>query len=133
MEKWIGAGLGLVGLLLLVFSVVIYFMQRKFLDGARKAKGKIVDSKRSTGSDGDDMYAPVVEFTDPAGQTVRFTHSVSTSSEPTLGEEVPVVFRPENPQEASIRSFFGIWGSAFILGMMALVFFGVGVSLFFVF
>ena len=46
-----------------------------------------------------------------------------------INEKVDVLYIPEYPNEAKIKSFFSLWGGATILGTLGLVFFIIGGSI----
>ncbi|MGW7530244.1 DUF3592 domain-containing protein [Streptomyces sp. NPDC054783] len=84
-------------------------------------EGVVVDQEMVTG---DDFLTPVIEFTDRQGRPVRFT-PVSRGSRMgmDLGTHVPVVYLPEQPENARVStrkhrrahvSFFA--GSVIFLG-----------------
>ncbi|MEE8434142.1 MAG: DUF3592 domain-containing protein, partial [bacterium] len=53
----------------------------------------------------------------------------STSSNPPSyfeGERIRVLYIPSNPQDASIKAFFSLWGGSVIVGALGLVFFLIG-------
>ena len=78
-------------------------------------------------------YQPKITFTTQTGETVSLT-SVRMSNPPQfrVGQEVPVIYDPNNPFRAYIRSFSYLWfvsllfggiGSLlFILGMILILF-----------
>ncbi len=85
-------------------------------------------------SAGDETYAPVVEFIDPAtGQTHTVERQVSSSSRPAIGDSWDVSVVPGDPLDARVLGrwdwvfagiFIGIGGV-----VLALVAFGLGVNL----
>lgn len=84
--------------------------------------GKYVIVKTETGREIRPKYTyrAVIEFEPPQGRTVRFKASVSTQPPGfQVGDQVPVVYEPENPAGARIDQPLYLW---FDVGM--LVFFG---------
>jgi hypothetical protein len=51
-------------------------------------------------SDGDIYYHPRVQFTTAEGRTVEFTSTFSSQFAPTVGDPVPVRYRPDSPEQA---------------------------------
>src|SRR3974390_1194455 len=66
---------------------------------------------------------PVVEFQTQSGESVTFK-SRSGSSPPSfrVGESVPVLYNPNDPQHASINTSWQLWGGAFIAVILGVVF-----------
>ncbi|MDX1757914.1 MAG: DUF3592 domain-containing protein, partial [Marinobacter sp.] len=61
------------------------------------------------------------------GRQVEFKSS--TGSNPpsySRGELVPVLYEAENPASARINGFFSLWGGALIVGVLGLIFGGIG-------
>ena len=90
----------------------------RFERTAVAAKGRVVrleEKKRSKGS----IYAPVVVFLTHDEQEITFTSSFGNRPPAfQMGEEVTVLYDPENPRHAYIHSFMQFWGVAVLcLGM----------------
>jgi hypothetical protein len=118
-----------IGLLMLCGAFFVYSNTQNFLESAVETKGRVVELLRSRSSDST-VYRPVVEFKTATGQRVEF--SSSTGSNPpsySIGETVIVLYQESSPTEAKIKGFFSVWGGAIILGILGVVFFGIGCSI----
>ncbi|MDX1459213.1 MAG: DUF3592 domain-containing protein [Marinobacter sp.] len=116
----------LIGLGMLVGAFMLYSNTASFLDQAVSAKGEVVELIRSRSSDSVSYY-PVVVFEDSYGREVEFQSN--TGSNPpsySRGETVSVLYEESNPEGARINGFFSLWGAALIVGILGLVFGGVG-------
>lgn len=133
--KWLLAGLG-AGML--VGAAVLAVHTRSFLADAGRVQGTVVAlqprhssntaAKGTNTSDTHDSvtFAPLVRF-HHAGQVIDFTASASRDpARYRIGETVPVLFSNLNPSSARIDSFFSVWGTTVILGILGAVFFLVG-------
>ena len=80
--------------------------------------GKVVDMKRNRSSDSSDTYSAIVRFNDHQGQSYKFKDSVG-SSHPSFktGDEVSVMYLPEDPDHAMIDR--GIWNWGLSAGLWA--------------
>lgn len=88
-----------------------------------KTNGQIVDAKEEEDlDDGRIFYAPIVDFTTPDQKTHRFTSSVSTKTEPVMGETVPVLYNPTDPDDAVIENRFDMYGLPGILTAFGIFF-----------
>ena len=115
-----------VGLLFLIIGISSFLDTRSFLKESLVANGTVIDLIASSGSDSI-TYKPMVEFKTINDQFITFTSS--TSSNPPsyhTGEEVEVLYDPNNPNDAKISSFFSLWGLATVLFLMGSVFFSIG-------
>jgi hypothetical protein len=128
----------LVGLGLCVGGGYWGWITYSFMQTASRAPGTVVEVTQYRDSEGDNVYSPVVEYTLPSGRTVRFEEDLR-SSPPShrVGDEVEVLYNPENPEEARINSVFNVWfGPGLLLGLgvcFGSVAFLVGLSMFMAF
>ena len=129
--KIVGGTFFTVGLAMLGGSGYSYSSQSDFLTTAKSARGEVIAMSRRSSDDGD-TYAPVVRFTDDRGVAQEFVSR--TSSNPpsySRGEQIDILYAPDNPGDAIIDDFFSRWGLSSILGFMGLIFGGVGGGLLF--
>lgn len=117
---------------MLIGTFFMYQKTSEFLETAITSEAiviKLVDAQNS--SSNSVMYAPLVQFLDENENKIEFLSS-SSSNPPsyTVGEKVEVVYNQENPNEAKIKGFFSIWGGVTILGILGVIFFGIGRSIF---
>lgn len=92
--------------------------------------GRIVGSEWDMNSSGAVFQAPVIEYVDQAGETVRFTHRSGTTFAPAVGKHVDVWLDPatgEGPRlhEDRVTSWvfrlFGLVGAGAIVLALALL------------
>ncbi|HLO84970.1 MAG TPA: DUF3592 domain-containing protein [Nostocaceae cyanobacterium] len=96
---------------------------RSFLSTAIPAQGTVIDlveSSSTTKNRTSYTYRPVVKFTTNLGEPTIF-ESKAGSNPPsfTKGQQVEVLYNPQNPQSAVINAWFDIWG-------LSAVFTGIG-------
>jgi len=125
---------------MLVGTLFLLKNTTSFLATSITSQGTVIDmeTRRSSSSSGSGSsskksktYAPVIRFTDKSGNSYSFTSS--TSSNPpsySIGESIEVLYNPVSPSDAKIKGFFSIWGGILILGILGIVFFGIGISFF---
>jgi hypothetical protein len=100
------------GIGLLLLSYHFYGKTEDFLQTAQRAPGRVMGLRAADSSDGETTYSAVVTYTDDHGR--QFTFEDSLSSTPPMyavGQEVNVLYQPENPNEAGIDR--GIWNYSF--------------------
>lgn len=115
-----------------VFSLM---RTRRFVAESVSAFGEVIELREH--HDEGVTYAPVVRFTGPGGRVFEFTESVS-SNPPAhrVGEQVKILYRPEDPARARVASttnlyllamiFGGIGGLVAVIGLLLAVFAVVG-------
>jgi hypothetical protein len=108
----------IIGIFSIVFSiggfagfVATLIRQRRRRRGEARTTGKVVGLEKrvfNPGSAG--VYCPVVEFSLPSGETVRFESAFGTmpaSNQP--GDSVPVLYDPNAPAKAEVDSSVARW------------------------
>ncbi|RME12643.1 MAG: DUF3592 domain-containing protein [Ardenticatenia bacterium] len=113
---WHGPVLILLSLPFLLMGWRAYQKVNAYVDASAQATGRVVDvvAQEKTDADGNRQtyYYAVVEFTTPDGQTIRFQDSTGVapaSLAPHPGEEVPVLYNPENPHMAMVATWSNLW------------------------
>ncbi|NOZ23424.1 MAG: DUF3592 domain-containing protein [Planctomycetes bacterium] len=108
----IGAGL-------LAWGVLYYANVKAFIARAKSAEGTVTGFDRWEGSStdlSDDIKYAVVTFTTSDGKEVRFKGpSQEWSSSYKTGDKVKVLYDPEKPDDAKIKSFMGLWFASSML------------------
>jgi hypothetical protein len=130
--RWPLLILGSVGLLFLLGGGAWMWKTWTFTGRAWSAKGKIerlevrLDTSRSRSRDPDSpTYAPVFSFRDTQGRRHEVTSAVGHGRSPyEPGQEVPVLYDRDNPEDARIDSFVQLWLFPMAIGFMGTVFVG---------
>jgi hypothetical protein len=123
----LGAVAVLIGLAWLGYSALL-------VARAQSADGVVVNQEvedSSTASVDGTVYAPVVSFKTADGREVTFTSiEHAARSKYPLGLHLRVLYDPARPQRAEIDSWETLWlfGSAFVVGGLALVGAGFGAA-----
>jgi hypothetical protein len=108
---------------LLVAGAATFIHTLRFVQGAERATGTVIDLSEETDSEGDVTYHPVVRFTTAEGRTVEFVSSSGASSRVSrsVGDRVEVLYDPDDPKDAQLSGFFDLW-------LFPIVFAAVGVA-----
>jgi len=142
MFLFMGLCFGLSALGLLVGAVWAYFSQQRKMESRISATGTVVElTERITASGRSSMICPVIEFTIPSGEKIRFTSEFgSRPAGHKVGQSLNVRYDPVDPQKAEIESTMTLWLVPLILAFMGilacclaiafLVVYGLGVSSF---
>lgn len=125
--KFLPVVFGIVGIVLLGVSIWLTVRSLDFAANATRTQGTVVDLQRkySTDSDGNGryLYYPVVRFQTAAGEQSEFRGSAGSSS-PAYGrgDQVTVLYFPQNPRDARIDSITGLWLGPLITGGLGIAF-----------
>jgi hypothetical protein len=113
-----------VGLALVLVSGVVAADRASELAGAQHTRGTVFALSGTVRG-----FAPVVQFTLPSGGTTLFTAGVE-SNPPAyqVGEQVPMVYPPDEPEHALIDSFWQVWFYAAVFALIGVALTGTGVA-----
>ncbi|TGN38503.1 DUF3592 domain-containing protein [Marinobacter confluentis] len=117
----------IVGGALLLGAFAAYQSTSGFLVDALEVPGTVTDLVYDRSGDSS-AYYPVVQFEDATGRPIEFrSSSGSNPASYNVGEKVPVLYTPGEPESARINGFFSLWGLPLIVGILGGAFFLVGV------
>lgn len=119
---------GFISLTMLLIGIISYIRTKRFLNSAVETLGTVVDGVYKGQADGgDSMYSPKIKFSDTMGRIHEFTENWS-SNRPDfkVGDEVIVLYNPENPLKArrggkKWKFFFIAW----LIGGLGMLFSGI--------
>lgn len=121
-SKVIALGFGIIGLVLLVASIFVYFNTRAFIDRSVITTGTVVDMSAEWDKDHDRVYYPIIEFETATGERVSFKSNVSTTTpNDDIGNTVPVWYDPAAPGNAGLNTFLALWFSTIFLAIIGVV------------
>ena len=121
MFLFMGLCLGLASFGLLGGAVWSYLKQRRIMQGRVSTTGIVVElAQRTTASVRGYVSCPVVEFSIPSGEKIKFTSDFgSFPASNKIGDTVKVRYDVADPQKAEVDSSMSVW-----LAPLILVFFG---------
>ncbi|NND04019.1 MAG: DUF3592 domain-containing protein [Acidimicrobiia bacterium] len=112
----------IIPLIFIAIGGMFLFFSISRLSNQSTANGVIVDIDRSTDSDGDTSYRPVIEFRADDGVAYTFTGRIGSSRRPTIGNSIEVLYDPADPQGATEKTFSNLWLFPIAFGGFGLVF-----------
>lgn len=112
-------------------AVFSWMRTRRFVEESVPAVGEVI--KLIERHDEGVTYAPVIRFAAAGGRVVEFTESVSSNPpRHRVGEQVKILYRPEDPARARVASTLNLYllamifaligGSVSIIGLLLAVF-----------
>jgi hypothetical protein len=81
---------------------------------AERADGEVIEIRREG-----DMYAPVVRFRLPGGETQEVTDLASGAPDFAVGDRVTLLYMPADPGDFRIDTFDRLWLSALVVTLFA--------------
>jgi len=124
---WVLGLFGIIGVAATVGSIFVFVNQKQFVAEALRAPGVVIDLIEQRDDDGS-TYAPEVAYTTAAGENITFISG--TSANPAAfsrNEQVEVLYRAEEPEQAKINAFSTLYTFPLIMGGMGMIFALVGI------
>ena len=117
------------GAIALIIGLAFLFPTLSLVVGGVETEGVVVDFKSvPTGTCGSGGNQPVVNFYGPDGTPITFTSGarVKWGFGPSRGEQVTVIYDPDDPSKAAIGSFMLLWflPTAFLTTGLICIFLG---------
>lgn len=116
----------LVALIFLAVGVGVGIGKAYFLVTAESGQGQVVEIVERTKYNSklrtrETSYYPVVELETKAGKKARFTSNVGANPAMyVVGDQVPVVYDPEDPSSAAIDTLIDFWMLPLVFVLIAL-------------
>jgi hypothetical protein len=115
-----------------------YFKQQRTMQSRVATTGTVVELTRQNTVRGY-ILCPVVEFSIPSGEKIRFTSEFgSRPAGHTIGQSIAVRYDPADPQKAEVESTMSLWLVPLIMVFMGVIagclsvvflgFYGFGIS-----
>jgi len=118
------------GAILLAIGLIQVLQTHSFLDESLETRGVVINLRWEYDSEGSASAYPVFQFVDErTGQeiTVVSTHGSNPPS-CSVGQEVYILYDPQNPYKAMIKSFWNIWLGSIIVTGLGAIFLSVGLT-----
>ncbi len=109
-----------VGITLLFISIFKCRESLAFLKNSERTVGKVIDLEHIQGNDGP-TYKAIFKFTTKANKDITFRQN-SSSNPPSwrVDEEVMIAYDPQNPDQARVLSYFGVFSWSIVLMAIAM-------------
>jgi len=119
----IGLLSGFSAVALLIGAVWAYISQQRKMESRMAVTGTVVElTTQVTTSGRASIFCPIVEFTIPSGEKIRFTSDFgSRPAGHKIGQSVKVRYDPIDPQKAEIESAMTLWLTPAILVFMGVI------------
>ncbi|MBE9007382.1 DUF3592 domain-containing protein [Fortiea sp. LEGE XX443] len=103
-----------IGSIFMITGIIIGVNTRNFIGKSISAQGTVIDLVRHTsrGSNGysSTVYYPVIKFTASSGEPTEFeANSGSNPPAYTKGQQVEILYNPQQLKSATINSWFDLW------------------------
>lgn len=113
------------GLLAIGFALYTF----NFIRHASRTDGTVVALTEHIEDDKSVTYTPTFTFTTGSSRSITKKSHIGTNPGFSLGERVPILYDPKNPQDAKIATTAQLWLVPIILGIICVLFMPVGLFL----
>lgn len=123
-----------VGFLLFSMAVIMYVRIRLFIKTAQAVKGTVIEMvyRRKSTSNRGGGYLAIYQFRTIDGKKIKAKDSLSRNPPQfQVGQEIDVLYNPENPHNARINKWLNLYFLPVLLGGLGLLFGGIGVLIVF--
>ena len=122
-----------IGILMLATGALLFIQELTFLSHAVSTEPTVFSLVSGQNSTGDPVQCPVVAFTAANGQAIDYEASDFCANPPRydVGQQIQVLYDPQNPSDVQISGFVGEFGLAALLALLGLPLFLLGVWLYF--
>ncbi len=124
-----------VEIVFLIASAKVRVDTLAFLARAISTTGKVIRIEEDSISNDEDrstFYYPVIEFTNSKRNPIQFKSNIGSSFPAfKIGQQVKVLYNPQNLSSAKIATFIQVWLGAIILGVIGIGSTMVGIVLIF--
>lgn len=128
---FIGAGISLfhafalIGLGAIIAASTFAYDSISLLHSGKFVEGTVAEIRKID----EETFAHIIEYTDEAGQVIKFEDAVK-SSKPLFGinKRVKVIYDPADPSKHSTYTFLTFWAPSVLFGGVGLLFFAFGAT-----
>ena len=118
----------ILGIILLIGAFVVFRQSMEFIQNGNRITATVIELEKIT-SRKRVTYKPILKFKTFTNQEIIYRHH--TSSSPAsfdIGDEVPIVYETENPDNVKILTYFGsfLWAIVLMSISMTLIIIGGG-------
>ena len=129
----------IVGIMLLVVSIVLFFIKYNIYKNGIRVLGKVIDIKKCNEAILDEfnqatfitLYRPVIEFTTLDGEKITFIHNdIKSEKSLAVGNEIKIVYNRKKPKDFYVDDKMEFFRLPIILVVVAILFFAFSITLY---
>ena len=129
----------IIGIMLLVFSIVLFFVKYNIYKNGIRVLGKVIDIKQCNEAILDEfnqatfitLYRPVIEFTTLDGEKITFIHNdIKSEKSLAVGNEIKIVYNRKKSKDFYVDDKMEFFRLPIILVVVAILFFVFSITLY---
>lgn len=116
-----------IGVIIFIVALFVIKSELKLARNGIETTGIVIEQSISKSSEDRSIYHPIIQFNTENNRVITFrSPEGGRQSHFNLGEEISIIYLPDDPQRATINNFLGLYGAGTILGVMGLAFASTG-------
>lgn len=129
----------IIGIMLLVVSIVLFFIKYNIYKNGIRVLGKVIDIKQCNEAILDEfnqatfitLYRPVIEFTTLDGEKITFIHNdIKSEKSLAVGNEIKIVYNRKKSKDFYVDDKMEFFRLPIILVVVAILFFAFSITLY---
>ena len=129
----------IIGIMLLVVSIVLFFVKYNIYKNGIRVLGKVIDIKQCNEAILDEfnqatfitLYRPVIEFTTLDGEKITFIHNdIKSEKSLAVGNEIKIVYNKKKSKDFYVDDKMEFFRLPIILVVVAILFFTFSITLY---
>jgi len=111
------------GLIFMSAAVAWFLHHYQFVASASRTQGTVIRYEEDWDLQDDVyMYAPVISYVVADREYTIVSAAKSTRQPYKIGDSIPVLYDPQNPQHGKVASFSALWLGPLVMGVLGLLF-----------
>lgn len=129
----------IIGIMLLIVSIVLFFVKYNIYKNGIRVLGKVIDIKQCNEAILDEfnqatfitLYRPVIEFTTLDGEKITFIHNdIKSEKSLAVGNEIKIVYNRKKSKDFYVDDKMEFFRLPIILVVVAILFFAFSITLY---
>ncbi|MBP1888650.1 hypothetical protein J2Z53_000229 [Clostridium moniliforme] len=129
----------IIGIMLLVVSIVLFFVKYNIYKNGIRVLGKVIDIKQCNEAILDEfnqatfitLYRPVIEFTTLDGEKITFIHNdIKSEKSLAVGNEIKIVYNRKKSKDFYVDDKMEFFRLPIILVVVSILFFAFSITLY---
>ncbi|MCH4254718.1 MAG: DUF3592 domain-containing protein [Proteus vulgaris] len=117
----------IIGVVIFVVALFVIKSELHLVRNGIETTGVVIELSINKSSNDRSIYHPIIQFTTKDNREIIFRSlEGSNPSRFHLGENISIIYLPDDPQKATINNFLGLYGAGTILGVFGLIFATIG-------
>ncbi len=117
----------IIGVIIFIVALFVFKSELNLVRNGTETTGVVIELSISKSSDNGSIYHPIIKFNTENNREIIFRSPEGSShSRYHIGENISIIYLPNDPQKATINNFLGLYGAGTILSVFGFLFASAG-------